>query len=62
MKYLAAGTFCAPVIYKHSPLVYSLINEVHWHSKTTMDFGVETVWRYVLKTRFIFFRRNEESY
>ena len=29
MKGLAADTFCVPVIYKHSPLAYSLINEVH---------------------------------
>ena len=29
MKDLAADTFCVPIIYKHSPLAYSLINEVH---------------------------------
>ena len=55
MKDLAADTFCVPIIYKHSPLAYSLINEVHWHSKAAMHYGVETVWRYVLKTGFIIF-------
>ena len=29
MKDLAADTFCVSIIYKHSPLIYSLINEVH---------------------------------
>ena len=43
MKDLAADTFCVPIIYKHSPLAYSLINEVHWHSKAAMHSGVETV-------------------
>ena len=46
------------IIYKHSPLAYSLINEVHCHSKTAMHSGVETVWRYVLKIGFIIFGRN----
>ena len=45
MKGLAADTFCVPIICKHSPLAYSLINEVHWHSKAAMHSGVETVWR-----------------
>ena len=58
MKDLAADTFCVPIIYKHSPLAYSLINEVHWHSKAAMHSGVETVWRYVLKTGFIIFGRD----
>ena len=58
MKDLAADTFCVPIIYKHSPLAYSLINEVHWHSKAPMHSGVETGWRYVLKTGFIIFERD----
>ena len=58
MKDLSADTFCVPIIYKHSPLAYSLINEVHWHSKTAMHSGVETVWRYILKTGFIIFGRD----
>ena len=31
MKDLSLSTFCVPVIYKHPPLVYSLINEIHWY-------------------------------
>ena len=58
MKGLAADTFCVPMIYKHSLLAYSLINEVHWHSKAPMHSGVETGWRYVLKTGFIIFERD----
>ena len=58
MKDLAADTSCVPIIYKHSPLAYSLIHEVHWHSKAAMHSGVETRWRYVLKTGFIIFRRD----
>ena len=58
MKELAADTFCVSNIHKYSPLAYSLINEVHWHSKAAMHSGVETVWSYVLKTGFIIFRRD----
>ena len=58
MKDLAADTFCVPIIYQHSLLAYSLVNEVHWHSKAAMHSGVETVWRYVLKTGFIIFGRD----
>ena len=32
MKYLSSDTFCVPVIYKHSPLAYSIVKEIHWHS------------------------------
>ena len=58
MKDLAADTFCVPIIYKHSPLAYSLINEVHWHSKAETHSSVKTVWRYVIKTRFIIFGKD----
>ena len=58
MKDLAADTFCVPIIYKHSPLAYSLLNEVHWHSKAAMHSGIETVWKCALKTGFIIFERD----
>ena len=32
VKDLASTTFCVPVIYKHSPLAYSIINKNHWYS------------------------------
>ena len=49
MKDLSATTFQVPLVYKHSTLAYSLINEVHWYSMAAKHAGVETVWRYVLK-------------
>ena len=58
MKDLSPDTFCVPIIYKHSPLAYSLVNEVHWYSKAAMHSGVETVWRYVLKMGYIIFGRD----
>ena len=53
MKDLSSSTFCVPVIYKHSPLAYSIVNGVHWSSKAAKHSGVETVWRYILKIAFI---------
>ena len=54
MKDLVSTTFCVPVIYRHSPLAYSIINEIHWYSNVAKHSGVETIWRYVLKVYFIF--------
>lgn len=53
MKDLCPTTFCVPMMYKHSPLAFSLVNEVHWYSSSTNHSGIETVWRYVLKEAFI---------
>ena len=53
MKDLASTSFCVPVIYGHSPLAYSIINEIHWYSNVAKHSGVETIWRYVLKVCFI---------
>ena len=53
MKDLSSSTFFVPVIYKHSPLAYSIVNDVHWNSSVAKHSGVETVWKYVLKTAFI---------
>ena len=58
MRDLQADTFCVPLIEKHSPLAYSLINEIHWYNKDVKHAGVEVVWRYVLKKAFIFEGRN----
>ena len=57
MKDLSATTFQVPLGYKHSPLAYSLINEVHWSSMAVKHSGVETVWWYALKTAYSIFRR-----
>ena len=48
MKDLASTTFCVAVIYRHSPLAYSIINEIHWYSNIAKNSGVETIWRYLL--------------
>ena len=53
MKDLCSNTFYVPVIYKHSTLVYSKVNEIHWHSDLAKHSGVETVWRYDLKLGYI---------
>ena len=53
MKDLHSTTFCVPVLDKHSPISYAIINEIHWHSKVVQHSGVETTWRYVLKRAFI---------
>ena len=45
MKDLSSSTFFVPVIYKHSPLDYSIVNDVHWNSSVAKHSGVETVWR-----------------
>ena len=58
MKDLSATTFQVRLVYKHSPIAYSLINEVHWYSMAAKHSGMETVWRYVLKTAYIIFGRD----
>ena len=30
MRDLCATTFCVPCVYRHSPIAYSIVNEVHW--------------------------------
>ena len=51
---LCASTFFVPVIDKHSPLAYALINEVHWHDPDAQHSGNETVMRHLLKICYIF--------
>ena len=49
MKDLSADAFCVPVVEKHSPLAYSIINDIHWYSDTVKHSGIESVWRCVKK-------------
>ena len=49
MKDLESTVFCVPVIYRHSPLAYSVINEIHRHSNVATHSGVEKIWSHVLK-------------
>ena len=53
MKDLHDTTFCAPVIYKHSPLAYAIINEIHWYNKSVKHSGIEATLRYSMKQAFI---------
>ena len=53
MKDLSSTTFCVPLVFKHSPLAYSLINEVHWYSPAAKHCGIETTWRFILKIAYI---------
>ena len=53
MRDLSTSTFCVPIIEKHSPVAYSLINEVHWHDSVAKHAGVETNLRYLLQYAYI---------
>ena len=53
MQDLSAATFCIPIVDKHSPLAYAIINDIHWDNKVAQHSGAETVWRYVLKKTYI---------
>ena len=50
---LSPATFCVPIVNKHSPLAYAIINDVHWNDKIAQHSGIETVWRYVLKKAYV---------
>ena len=58
MKDLCSNTFCVSVIYKHSPLAYSITIEIHWHSDAAKHSYVEIVWSYVLKLGYIMHARD----
>ena len=53
MKDLTKSTFCVPLVEKHSPVAYSLVNEVHWYDPVAMHAGVETNLRYTLQHAYI---------
>ena len=53
MHDLVPSTFCIPIVDKHSPLAYAVINEVHWFNKIAKHKGVETVLRYTMQYCFI---------
>ena len=53
MQDLSAATFCVPIVDKHSPLAYAIINDVRWNDKVAQHSGIETVWRYVLKKAYV---------
>ena len=53
MRDLSSTTFCVPLVDKHSPIAYSIINEIHWHHSVAKHSGVETVLRYALSYAYI---------
>ena len=53
MRDLKSTTFCVPLIDKHSPLAYSITNEIHWYHKVAKHAGVETVLRYTMQYGYI---------
>ena len=53
MRDLSSDTFFVPIIEKHSPLAFSIVNEVHWDDPVAKHSGVETVLRYTMKYGYI---------
>ena len=53
MKDLSPISFCVPVLDKHSPLSYSIINHIHWKHQVVKHSGIESVWRQVLHIAFV---------
>ena len=47
------ASFCVPLIDKHSPICYAIINEIHWYDDDAKHSGDETVMRYVEKVAHI---------
>ena len=50
---LTTTTFCVPIVERHSPLAFSVVNEIHWYHKVAKHKGVETIQRYVQQIVFI---------
>ena len=53
MKDLHQTVFCVPILDKHSPLAYAILQEVHWFNKTVKHSGIESTLRYASKVSYI---------
>ena len=53
MHDLHSTSFFVPLVDKHSPLAYSIINEVHWYDETVKHSGNESTLRFVLKKAYV---------
>ena len=53
MKDLSTTSFFVPIVDPHSPVAYSVVNEIHWNHKVANHCGVETVFRFVTQVCFI---------
>ena len=49
---LSATTFCVPVTSHHSPVAYSIVNEVHWHEEVKHS-DIETTLHHILKKTYM---------
>ena len=58
MKDLSTTSFVVPIVDAHSPLAYSIVNEIHWSHEVAQHRGIETVHRYVLQVCYILNGRN----
>ena len=43
MKDLTTTSFCVPAVYKHSPLSYAIVRDVHWNNPVVQHGGNESV-------------------
>ena len=50
---LAKSTFCVPIVESHSPIAYSIVNEVHWYDSDVWHAGVESALRRINLTAYI---------
>ena len=50
---LTSTSFCVPLVEKHSPVAYSIVNDIHWNDKVSNHAGIETTIRQVLKKAYI---------
>ena len=44
MEDFSAAAICVPIVDKHSPLAYAIINDIHWNDKVAQHSGMEMVW------------------
>ena len=50
---LSKKSFVVPIVDRHSPLAYAIVNEIHWNDKTVRHTGVETTIRAVMSVAHI---------
>ncbi|XP_066928171.1 uncharacterized protein [Clytia hemisphaerica] len=53
MKDLSSTSFCVPLVDKHSPVAYAIVNDVHWNDQNASHRGIETTLRAVLRHAYI---------
>ena len=51
---LSVGTFIVPLVDRHSPLAYGIVNQIHWYHPSVSHGGVESTIRHVMTVAHIF--------